>query len=145
MTSVLTIDQRKQLPLENLLPLKESDRPVTLDVFDRLYSIVTAACRTHDKLLVDDGVVAEEMSNYTIALDLIKAMGCTNEECRNMAEHPKHAYYHLRTYCIALRDYPEGHPNEGCRHCSGGIMDNRQRVAYWVKQKQYEEQQKAVA
>ena len=117
--------------LVTLLPRKGDDRPISNELYERLKSIISPACNTFSKLETDEGVTDQEMDNYNLSLILIKAMCCDNTSCQGQANNPRHAYYHLRTQCVAGTDFPEFHTTGQCRYCTSGIQTQSQRTTYW--------------
>ena len=135
--SILTLEERKQVAVQELIPHKDSGTPVTLDTFDRITRLISSAKKVFD---AKPDLVQHDLTNADICQKLLKDTGCNEEECQGndvtqrLWERPQHIFQHLLSYCIAYQETDLAKHSHGfdgsCKWCTGGIMDNYQRGAY---------------
>ena len=134
--SILTLEERKLVAVQELIPHKDSGTPVALDTFDRIARLVSSAKKVFD---AKTDLVQHDLTNADICKQVLQDTGCNEEECQGKDvtqrywEGPQHIFQHLISVCIAYhdKDINKGHAEDGaCKWCTGGVMDNYQRGTY---------------
>ena len=151
---ILTLEERKLSPLDDLIPHKSDRTPVALDVWIRLRKIITSATKVENG---DKDVVQYDFDNYEWCQAMLKKVGCNEQECAGRGgvkwwEKAIHLYFHLLTVCIAWKETnpkwgchdgiqamrnKDGEIGAACRFCTGGVMDNKQRTYFNQEQAEY--------
>ena len=137
--SILTLEERKQVAVQEQIPHKDSGTPVPLDIFDRASQLISSAKKVFD---AKPDLVQYDLANADICQKLLKDTGCNEEECQGndvtqrLWERPQHIFQHLLSYCIAYQETDLAKHSHGfdgsCKWCTGGIMNNYQRGA-WLR------------
>jgi len=125
-----------------LIPHKDDDRPVSVEVWQRLTGVVGPAHKTYQEWVKDEENV-RITDNLALALRLLENVGCSEEACNSSkAKEPMHLYFHLSTQCQAVTDHDSRVKEKGaCPWCSGGIINNTQRIDYFKARTEFNKQQ----
>ena len=152
--AILTLEERRLRPLEDLIPHKSDRTPVALDVHARLHAVIKSAMKVEN---ADKDVVQLDFDNYEWCQAMLKKLGCNEQECAGKGEQrwwekSIHLFFHLLTVCTAWKETnpkwgchdgiqlmrnKDGEVGAACRFCTGGVMDNLQRNNFSTEQKEY--------